>query len=1051
MTQSNHLIEDPSTRAWLESLTDRGQRLVVVRDRARRTTYVSDNAAELTGWSGEEFARRFYSLSHPDDQQLLFDSSRALRAGTDTERLFSARFEAADGWFNEFDIHLWTQVQDPPIDGVVCVFTPLRRTTDRANRWASVLATTEELVLIQRRDLRTGYVSPSVEHLLGIPADELVRSWRDIVDPGDQERYDETRRRVATEAGSEDRIRIRMTHADGSLRVFDTTFANRFDDGIIDGLLIRARDITDLVQMQDELDRAAARFEAMVTDGPDASVLLDKDGRIRFASAGVEALLGYRPDDLVGHNATDLVHPDELDEATHRLVRLLDGSDNPDQALRLRRSDGAYQWIEIHASNRLDDPRIEALILTLRDVTERVDAERRMQRLLRDSSGGAFVIDGAAAVTWTTPGIERFIGPHRTLDPDTVHALFSAHSAEDDAVAAFDRVISDGPGATARVVGQLAPHGTKRWADVTLTNAVDDPAIGGIIVNIRDVDEAVRAGETGHRLTEVLESTTDFVCVFNGDYDLIWANAAAVDVVGQAPMPSDTFFERVPEWATAILEREVVPILEREGSWRGELALLAASDGREIPIEVTILTHQGADGVNFTSSISRDISERKALEAKLHAKARHDPLTGLPNRALLTERLERSLAADASLAVVFLDLDQFKVINDTQGHDAGDRLLIAAVERLRGAVRPADLVARFGGDEFVVLLHGVDDIEQAGAMAKRLVDHLRGPVRLGPVEVYLTASAGVAVTDGIDAGTLISNADAAMYKAKALGRDQVAVFSAELRARTVERMKTANDLRATLETDGLDVWFQPIIDTATGLPISLEALARWEHPELGMVPAQHFIQVAEDTGLIVPLGASVIHRTCASIRELGDAATPYSFSVNISPHQLANPNLIEVFESALETHDIASRQLYCEVTESAVMGDVANSARMLDRIRALGIGIAIDDFGTGYSSLAYLHRFPVDVLKIDREFVSGLTYDSNWERSLAAGIISLAHSLGLTVVAEGVETAEQSDILGMLGCDAQQGFLFARPTRLADLAVTLAAMTPHEDRRLRTS
>jgi diguanylate cyclase (GGDEF)-like protein/PAS domain S-box-containing protein len=1052
VTQSPHPIEDRSALDWLRSLEAGGTRLVLVRDAERHTSYVGADAEAFTGWAPADFADRLYSLAHPEDQQRLFDASRALRIDGEAEARTRARMEAPDGWFRWFDVHLLNRLDDPAIAGLVTVITPLRRHPERADRWAGVLARTSELVIIQRHDFRTGYVSPSVELLLGITADQLVLRWNELMPAEDLGIFEETRREVAAESRGEARRRLRIWRADGSLRTFDVTFANHLDDGLIGGLLIRARDVSDLASTEEQLDRTAARFEALVDNGPDASLLLDADGVIQFCSAGVERLLGHRPQDITGTNAIDMVHPDDLDQALVDLQMLHDGVASPDRTFRVRRADGSYEWVDITASNRLDDPRLQALVLSIRDVSERMDADRRMQRLLRDSSGAAFVVDRDYEVTWTTPGFERFIGGHRTLNAEVVGELFSGHDEDDDAVAAFLRVVEGGPGTTARVVGRLAPTETKRWADVTFTNALDDPSIDGVIVNIRDVDEAVRAAETGHRLTEVLESTTDFVLVFNRDGDLIWANAAAIGVVGAPPMRQSVFVERITPWSLVVLEREVAPTLRTQNTWRGELALRSGEHG-EIPMEVTILNHRSSSGLEFTSAIARDISERKALEAKLHAKARHDPLTGLPNRALLTERLELALASDAAVGLAFIDLDQFKVVNDSQGHDAGDRLLVAAVDRLRGAVRPTDLVARFGGDEFVVLLNGVDGVDAAQAMASRILDDLRGTVRIGAMEVYLTGSAGVAVADGtdVDAATLISNADAAMYKAKALGRDQVAVFSAELRARTVERMETANELRSTLESDGLDVWFQPIVDTVSGLPISLEALARWEHPERGTVPASRFIPVAEETGLIVPLGSAIIRRTCEAIRELGDAAETYSFSVNLSAYQLADPTLIDVFGAALDQFGIAPRQLYCEVTESAVMEDVTNSARLLDQIRALGIGIAVDDFGTGYSSLAYLHRFPVDVLKIDREFVAGLAYDTDWERSLAAGIISLAHSLGLTVVAEGVETAEQAEILRMLHCDAMQGFLFARPTPMADLLVTLESMSSTQGRAQRTS
>ena len=469
----------------------------------------------------------------------------------------------------------------------------------------------------------------------------------------------------------------------------------------------------------------------------------------------------------------------------------------------------------------------------------------------------------------------------------------------------------------------------------------------------------------------------------------------------------------------------------------GAVTSLLVPRGGEIPLEVTILVHDSASGERFYSMMGRDITERKRLESRLEARARHDQLTGLPNRLFLSEQLEDAIVEGSPLALLFIDLDQFKAVNDSQGHDAGDRLLVTASERLRSALRPTDVVARFGGDEFVVLLTGIDDHDAALPLAERVLDHLRGPVQLGAVPVYLTGSAGIALSDGSDATTLIANADAAMYKAKADGRDRVAVFTSELRERSRDRLRTAHTLRSALDSGGLDVWFQPIVDSPSGAPIGVEALVRWQHSQLDSIRTTHVIEVAEETGLILALGAAVIERTCEAIAALGDSAGGLTFSVNLSAHQLADPLLIDALEAALTKHDVEPRRLVCEVTESAVMVDVDDSARVLDRIRDLGVGIAIDDFGTGYSSLAYLQRFPVDVLKIDREFVIGLTISSDWKRSLAAAIVSLGHSLGLRVVAESVETEEQAAILSMLGCDAMQGYLFAEATPVERLPEVL--------------
>ncbi|MDZ7676890.1 MAG: EAL domain-containing protein [Acidimicrobiales bacterium] len=897
-----------------------------------------------------------------------------------------------------------------------------------------------EMLVIQRAaDLRTDYVSPSVESLLGMPAEEAVARWAEIIHVDDQPELGEIRRWVAAEVGREDRTRARLWHADGRLRHFEVTMANHGEDPIVGGILIRGRDVTSMVETEAELQRSRARFEAIVTRGPGATLLANVDGRIQFASESIRRLIGHDPGDLTGRQGLRFIHPDDRDQATNDFAGLREATGQAETTLRVLRADGGYEWIGFTAINRLDDPDLGTIVFSMRTVNEEMLAERRIERLLRNSSGASLVLNTDGEITWSTPGVEQVIGHHRSLGPEAMADLVADQDVA-SAYETFHKALDAPPEATFRLLARAGPSERKGWVDITVTNAIDDPAIAGVIVNVRDVDDAVRAGATGHRLSEVLENTTDMVCMYDRDLNRVWANATATEILGPSPVPPDEAFDQLPAEL-----RELPHQVRDTGSWRGEVTI-QAQDGRSIPIEATTLLHTGADGEEYLSLIARDISERKAFEAQLEARARHDPLTGLPNRLYLSEVLGASLARDDDVALLFLDLDQFKAVNDSQGHDAGDQLLVTAAERLRRSLRPSDLVARFGGDEFIVLLPGVSTSEQARPLAERVLDQLRGPVQLGPIKVYLTGSAGIALARGTDATTLISNADAAMYKAKAEGRDRVAVFTSELRARTEDRLGIAHALGEAIDRGALDVWFQPMVDTHHHRPQLVEALVRWTGLDGRMADTQQVIEVAEESGLIARLGETVIESTCAAIATLGPVADGLRFAVNLSAHQLTDHGLPDALETSMARHGVDPTQLVCEITESAVMLDVETSAAMLERIHALGIGIAIDDFGTGYSSLAYLQRFPVQVLKIDREFVRGLHLDADWKRSLAAGIISLGHSLGLHIVAEGVEEAEQAEVLALLGCDKLQGFLFAEPTPVDELPDALARLGHRRER-----
>ena len=437
------------------------------------------------------------------------------------------------------------------------------------------------------------------------------------------------------------------------------------------------------------------------------------------------------------------------------------------------------------------------------------------------------------------------------------------------------------------------------------------------------------------------------------------------------------------------------------------------------------------------------------LFAEVRTRALHDPLTGLPNRALLSDRLTHAQArtrrSGGGVAVLFLDLDRFKVINDSLGHSVGDRLLQAVAERLAGTIRPGDTAGRFGGDEFIVVCEDVTDESEALRLAERLVSTLELPftVTAAADPIFLSASIGVALsTDGAeDPAAMIRDADAAMYRAKERGRSRCEVFDQEMRERAVSRLETETDLRRALERSELRLEYQVFVDVPTQTIVGAEALVRWDHPRRGTLGPAEFIALAEETGLIRPLGAWVLHEACGQLaRWAREDGWPPSFllSVNLSPHQLADPSLLADVTAALASSGIDPQMLCLEITEGALVADMDHALDVLERLRALGVQVALDDFGTGYSSFSYLHRLPVDVLKIDRSFVDRLTVEPR-DRAVVAGMIDLARALGLRTVAEGVETPGQLAELGALGCDLAQGFYFSAAREPAYVATEARA------------
>jgi diguanylate cyclase (GGDEF)-like protein/PAS domain S-box-containing protein len=486
-------------------------------------------------------------------------------------------------------------------------------------------------------------------------------------------------------------------------------------------------------------------------------------------------------------------------------------------------------------------------------------------------------------------------------------------------------------------------------------------------------------------------------------------------------------------WIDVVHEDDMDGVIEQ---------VAAALDGGEVDIQARLVREDGAlrttiirfahlftpgVGAGFVGTIE-DITDRLAFETKLAHQANHDPLTGLPNRTLLAQYVaDRFTPGTDGLACLFLDLDNFKVVNDSLGHAAGDELLVEVAARLRTTVRPNDLVARFGGDEFVVVCERVTEAD-AVALAQRISLALAQPMHLGGVDIRPYASVGVTVqtAEHAAAGDLIRDCDIAMYQAKAGGKGRITVLDQQARAEARDKLRLVADLRDAVENRDITLYYQPIFATRGGAPVAVESLARWQHPERGAISPAVFVPLAEESGLISGLGLLVLDETCRQIAEwdqlLGSAA-PARANVNVSALQL-DDNLAGQVTAALQRHGLHASRISIEITESALMQDPESARAILQQLRDLGVELAIDDFGTGYSSLAYLRHLPVDCLKVDRSFVAEL---ADGHAEIASAVIALAGNLNLCTVAEGVETTEQAEELARLGATYLQGFSLAKP------------------------
>ena len=579
--------------------------------------------------------------------------------------------------------------------------------------------------------------------------------------------------------------------------------------------------------------------------------------------------------------------------------------------------------------------------------------------------------------------------------------------------------------------------------------------VGGVLDNTQLLDTLATERR---ELADVLEHASDGIASVGADGRVRLWNRAMERISG---LDSSRAIGRLPFAGLAIRDEndtELTPpeLLERLEHLNGPATVtIQRGDGDTRWLQLTTSDAQGPDDTRVL--VAHDITSRRDMESRLWHQALHDELTGLPNRNLLIESLigtlARAVGADALTAVLFLDLDRFKVINDSLGHHAGDQLLVAVVERLRTAIRPGDLAARFGGDEFVFICSNLKSRNEALVVAHRLAASLVDPFVIEGREVVLTCSVGVAVTHGsdADAAELLRDADAAMYRAKDRGRDRCEMFDHTVHDSAVARLELENEMRQAIERNEFTLHYQPVVSTRTGRIVGVEALARWPHATRGMVMPNEFIPLAEETRLITKLGGWVIEEACRQIAQWNAADRRYlHVAVNLSPVQLHDLELVSRVRAAIERWDIDPSQLVFEITETALVEDMEMTLTRLHHLSDLGVGIALDDFGTGYSALSHLRVLPVDVVKIDRSFICDIV-ENHRNLAMVEAIIELSHALGATVVAEGIEERVQFELLARMGCDVGQGFLLADPTppgqidfeRTHELGVITAPMELH--------
>ena len=821
------------------------------------------------------------------------------------------------------------------------------------------------------------------------------------------------------------------------------------------------------VTHRNEADANVRRLSAVVESSQDAIVSMDVAGVITSWNPASEVIYGWSAVEVLGRSIFTLVPADRAEVLRELFALLAAGETVPGLETLGWRKDGSNFSVDLSLS-AVRDGRGEVVGFSgqARDISERTALRRAAEadsaRLLATQTlahVGSCELDlRTGATVWSAEAWSIMGVPPEPGAP--LHRFVAAvHPRDRDRMQVALDLLSSGQAPEAYECRVVRPDGELRWVRVVF--AVGHDASGAAvtvlatkldITHIRGVEAARSAAED--ILRQGFEHSAVGMLLSDRHGRTTIVNAAYLQIVGREE--AELIGRQGSDWVHPDdAEKAAAPraaMLRGEHDSYSHEHRVQRPDGTVRWVDKTVSLIRGADGgPAFFLGQVQDVTDRKHAEAELAHQAFHDPLTGLANRALLIDRITQALArahrGTGTVAALFLDVDQFKVVNDSIGHAAGDELLVQVAQRLEGVVRSGDTLARIGGDEFVIVCEGVADADDhVELLGVRVAEAVRAPFTLAGREVKVTLSGGIARAEvGADAESLLRDADAAMYQAKERGRNCVVVFDDAMHRKATERMDTELQLRHAVDRSELVVYYQPLMDLATGRVTGVEALVRWQHPVRGLLSPAEFMDLAEETGLVVAIGEWVLHRALHEAqlwRSTLPGAGALTVAVNLSARQVAEPGLTDIVQRALVASGIDAGAVHLEMTESVVMNDGAVYIEVLSALRELGVGLSVDDFGTGYSSLSYLKRLPVDTLKIDQSFVAGLGGPDPHDRSIVVAVLSLAAALGLDVVAEGVETAAQARELLALGVRSAQGYLWARPVPADELAAWLAEQNP---------
>jgi len=908
------------------------------------------------------------------------------------------------------------------------------------------------------------YISPAFE-MFGYPITDWMSDseiWDRVIHPDDRTAIIE-RTRQAMRDGNDIDLEYRVVCKDGrAIWVRDRACFVKDNNG--DPLCWQGviYDVTDRKEASDALKISESRYRQLFENANDIIYVHDLDGNYISVNTAAQEIFGYTQEEALSMNMKDITAPDQLDLVRRKLSAKVDGGGGQTvYEVDCIRKDGARISLEVNSNVIIRDGVPIAIQGIARDITERkradealrqsearfrtlVEAIRKNEERYRD------LFENANDLIYTHDMEGNFTSLNRAGEIITGYSREEALKMNIGQVVAPEfldvaktmiskKVESDGP--TTYELEIVSKSGERVTLELSTRLMIADGLPVGVQGIARDITERRQAETSLHNavslFSSTFESTADGIVVMNLDREIVTCNTkfrtmwqldpAIIEAKDAAPLVEHVMSQmKDPERFLENLNKLYCDPMSTSTE------ILELKDGRlyERYSQPQFMEGEPVGRV----CCFRDITERNLAEEKLRYYALHDTLTDLPNRVAFMNHLRQAVEraegnSYARFAVLFLDLDRFKVINDSLGHAIGDKLLIAIAEKLKACVRPGDVVARLGGDEFTILLNRSGETAEVIRVAERLQARISEPFKIDNYEVFTTASIGIIVSGSHprQAEDFLRDADAAMYRAKESGKARYEIFDRKMHVQNMNLLQVETDLRHAVERNEFEVLYQPIVDLTTGQALEFEALIRWRHPIHGLVAPNEFVHVAEETGLIIQIGRWILEESCRQIAEWQRRFNvALSISVNLSAKQLMHPTLTAQVQEILAATGLEPRQLKLEVTESTVMEHSEKSMNILSELDALGVSLSTDDFGTGYSSLSYLQRFPFDRLKIDRSFIN-IMEESEKSGLIVKTILMLGENLGIEVVAEGIETPAHLEKLRSLGCKAGQGYLFSRP------------------------